>query len=138
MNTQREHFGRRDLVRRTISAVVVVALMGMIPVSASASDDAAETEDTMQVFSIDQCSNGFFCVWSGANYTGSFTQTASTTAVPTAATTWRSVWNRSPKAARVYSGTNSTGTSVCYAPGARSSSTSVLSRTIVLQSGAGC
>ncbi len=41
-----------------------------------------------------------------------------------------SVWNRSSYAARIYSGSGGTGTSVCYAPGAQSASVHVASASI--------
>lgn len=138
MNTEKTRGGQQRRALRAISAVVVVALLGMVPVTASASDDTEGTDELVQTFSVDQCSNAFFCLWTGANYTGTFLQTAATSPVSTSATTRQSVWNRTSKAVRVYSSTGTSGASVCFTPGARSASTSIVSRTIVLQSGASC
>lgn len=129
---------RRRPFWRTVSTVVVVGLLGLAPLSATASDDTQSTDELVQVMSSDQCSNYFFCLWSGSGYTGAFTQTASTVPAPVNSATARSVWNRTGKAVRVYAGTGATGNSVCYGPNARSTQIAITSRSIVVQSGTSC
>lgn len=123
---------------RAVAMITVVGLLGFAPVSASASDDVDETEVVVQLFSEAQCTSGFFCVWSSAGYAGTFSRAASTTATSTGLATGKSVWNRSGKAARVFSGTGGTGSSVCYAAGIKIASTSVPARSAALLSGSGC
>ena len=129
---------RRRPSWRTVATVVVAGLLGLTPLSATASDDMKSTDDLVQAWSSDQCSANFFCLWSGSSYTGTFTQTASTTPAPVNSTTAKSVWNRTGKAVRVYSGTGATGSSVCYGSNARSASISISSRSIVVLSGTSC
>lgn len=133
--------GRRRKLWRTVSIVIIGGLLGLTPLSATASDEpegADEITGGVQVLSLDQCSNAFFCLWSNGGYTGTFTQTASSSPAGVNATVARSVWNRTGKAVRVYSGTGGTGSSVCYAPNARSGTISITSRSIVVQSGTSC
>lgn len=135
---------RRRPFWRTVSTIVVVGLLGLTPLSATASDGTAGADETtgdvggVQVLSLEQCSNAFFCLWSGNGYTSTFTQTVSTSPVAVNSTNARSVWNRTGKAVRVYSGTGGTGTSVCYGPNARSGSISITSRSVAVQSGTSC
>lgn len=129
---------RRRPSWRAVATVVVAGLLGLTPLSATASDDMSSTDDLVQAWSSDQCSNSFFCLWSGSNYTGAFTQTVSTVPAPVNATSSQSVWNRTTRAVRVYSGAGATGSSVCYGPNARSASISIASRSIVVQSGTSC
>lgn len=120
---------------------IVGGLLGLTPLTATASDDtegADETAGGVQVLSLDQCSNGFFCLWSNSAYTGTFTQTASTSPVNLGSTVSRSVWNRTGKAVRVYAGTGGTGSSVCFNPTTRSGSISITSRSVAVQSGTFC
>lgn len=84
----------------------------------------------LEPLSFSQCLSGNVCVWSGTGYTGDFANTTSTSAVNTGVLTARSVANRSTKAARVYSGTGGTGSSVCLDPGDQSSSTSIGSQSM--------
>jgi hypothetical protein len=132
---------RRRPFWRTVSTIVVVGLLGLTPLSATASDGTAGADETtggVQVLSLEQCSNAFFCLWSGTGYTSTFTQTVSTSPVGINSTNARSVWNRTGKAVRVYSGTGGTGSSVCYGPNARSGSISITSRSVAVQSGTSC
>lgn len=132
---------RRRPFWRTVSTIVVVGLLGLTPLSATASDDTEGADETMggvQVLSVDQCSNAFFCLWSNTGYTGTFTQTAASSPASVNSATARSVWNRTGKAVRVYAGTGGTGSSVCYGPNARSGTILITSRSIVVQSGTSC
>lgn len=138
MSTMDARTVRRRFSRRAAATVMVAGLLGLTPLSATASDDTESTGELVQAMSSDQCSNSFFCLWSGSSYTGAFTQTVSTVPAPVNSTTAKSVWNRTSKAVRVYSGTGATGSSVCYGPDARSASISITSRSIVVQSGTSC
>lgn len=126
---------------RTVAMITVVGLLGFAPVSASASDEPGEVDETevvVQLFSEAQCSNGVFCVWSATSYLGTFSGASSTVASSTGFTTGRSVWNRSGRAARVFSGTGGTGSWVCYVPGAKVASISVPARSSAVLSGSSC
>ncbi len=141
MNTVRARVAGRHTSWRLVAMVVVVTLLGFAPVTASASDevgDSDETETVVQLFSEAQCTSGVFCVWSSVNYSGAFNRATSTAPVSTGFGTARSAWNRSSKAARAYSGTGGTGSWVCYGPGARVASTSVLAQSVALLSGSSC
>lgn len=84
----------------------------------------------LEPLSFSQCLSGNVCVWSGTGYTGDFANTTSTSAANTGILTARSVANRSTKAARVYSGTGGSGSSVCLNPGDQSSSLSIGSQSM--------
>ena len=118
--------------------VVVVGLLGFAPVTATASDEVGEPEGIIQLFSEAQCVSGNFCVWSATSYSGAFSRATSTSPASTGFTTGMSVWNRSSKAARIYSGTGGSGSWVCYAPSTKISSTSVPARSVALLSGSTC
>lgn len=138
MNTVKARIRGQRLSWRAVAMITVVGLLGFAPVSASASDEVDETEGVVQLFSEAQCTSGIFCIWSSASYSGTFGKASSTTATATGFTTGKSVWNRSGKAARVFSGTGGTGSSVCYAAGTKLSSTSVPARSVALLSGSSC
>lgn len=75
-------------------------------------------------FSITQCSGGKFCMWTSANYSGSFTYVTGSGVTKTLTGTVKSFWNnRGSKAARLY---NNAGTaSTCYAAGAKKASVAI-------------
>lgn len=123
---------------RAVAMITVVGLLGFAPVSASASDDVDETEVVVQLFSEAQCSSGAFCVWSADNYLGVIGKATSTASTSTGYQQARSLWNRSGRAARAYSGTGATGAWVCFDPGAKTASTWVAARSVVLLSGSRC
>ncbi|MBD8059300.1 peptidase inhibitor family I36 protein [Cellulomonas sp. JH27-2] len=85
-----------------------------------------------------QCEAGQFCVWSSAGYVGTFQSVGSTTVKATAMPVARSVWNRSGKAAAVYSGLSGSGAATCYAPGTQISATSVAAASFRLLSTSSC
>lgn len=133
--------GRRRALWRAVSIAIVGALLGLTPLAATASDENEGTDDItggVQLMSISQCGSTSFCLWSNVSYTGTFTQTTSTGPTTVNSTNSRSVLNNTTRAVRVYSGLNGTGSSVCYAPSARSGSISITSRSIVIQSGTAC
>lgn len=84
------------------------------------------------------CGSTQLCLWSGNGYTGAFWSTTSSTATNTGITIAKSVWNRSSKAARVYSGLNGTGTSTCVLPGSKSSISALASRSARLLTTSTC
>lgn len=90
-------------------------------------------------FSLSQCSASKLCMWSSANYTGSFTYVSGSGTTKTLTTTVRSFWNNRPQAARLY---NNAGTSsTCYAPGGKVASVAVAYQTpakVYLSSGVSC
>lgn len=107
-------------LRRRLS--VVVALVGALVVLGAVSAAADEVAPAVA----GDCGVSQFCLWSGAFYSGTFTETTSTTAVAVGFSPARSVWNRSSHAAVVYSGPSGTGTATCFAPGAQAGSVSVV------------
>ncbi len=138
MNTVKVRVVGRRTSWRLAAMVAVVGLLGFAPVSATASDEVGEPEGIIQLFSESQCVSGNFCVWSAASYSGTFGKATSTSPASTGFSTGMSVWNRSSKAARVYSGTGGTGSWVCYTPSTKISSTSVPARSVALLSGSTC
>lgn len=141
MNTVKARIRGQRPSWRAVAVITVVGLLGFAPVSASASDEvdhADETEAVVQLFSEAQCSSGAFCVWSEANYLGVIGKAISTASASTGYQQARSLWNRSGRAARAYSGTGATGSWACFAPGAKSASTWVSARSVVLLSGSSC
>jgi len=141
MNTVKAHVAARHTSWRLVAMVAVVTLLGFAPVTASASDEVGESDETetvVQLFSEAQCTSGAFCVWSEASYVGIYRGVASTAPVSTGFVNSKSLWNRSSRAARVYSGTGGTGSWVCYLPSTKISSTSVPARSIALLSGSSC
>ncbi|MDR2723348.1 MAG: peptidase inhibitor family I36 protein [Cellulomonadaceae bacterium] len=94
------------------------------------------TEDTVPRSST-QCATGQFCQWSTANYLGTV-YTTTVSAKDTGMATARSVWNRTSKAVRVYSGVNYSGTSVCLKVGQQTPSTSLPAKSVKILSTATC
>lgn len=123
---------------RLVAMVTVVGLLGFAPVTASASEEVGEPEEIVQLFSEAQCLSGSFCIWSATSYSGAFGRATSTAPASTGFATGMSVWNRSSKAARVYSGTGGTGSWVCYTPSTKIPSISVQARSVALLSGTTC
>lgn len=141
MNTMDGSTGRRRALWRAVSIVIVGGLLGLTPLTATASDEAEGADETtgdVQMLSISQCGARSFCLWSNSGFTGTFTQTTSPGPTAVSSTTSRSVLNKTGRAVRVFSGANGTGSSVCYAPNAQFSSVSITSRSIVVLSGTAC
>jgi len=141
MNTEKARVVGRRASWRIVAMVTVVGLLGFAPVTASASDGVGEsdgTETTVQLFSDAQCAVSTFCVWSEVSFSGVFSRATSTASVSTGFFTAKSVWNRSSRAARVYSGTGGTGSWVCYTPNMKVASTSLPARSVALLSGSSC
>jgi len=110
-----------------LTLILALALLGATPAQATQSP----TSDS-------QCGSTQLCLWSGNGYTGAFWSTTSSTATNTGITIAKSVWNRSSKAARVYSGLNGTGTSTCVLPGSKSSISALASRSARLLTTSTC
>ncbi len=105
-----------------LTALLVAVTWAVAPTSARADDDVAEP------YALSQCTSGRFCLWSGAVYTGSFFSTTSTSVVGTGnVSRAQSLWNRTGKAVRVYTGSGGSGSSTCFAPGAQAATTSLQS-----------
>ncbi|KQT96583.1 hypothetical protein ASG53_16010 [Sanguibacter sp. Leaf3] len=121
--------------------VAVVTLLGFAPVTASASDGVGESdgsEPVVQLFSEAQCTSGAFCVWSEPSFAGIYRGVASTAPLSTGFVNSKSLWNRSSRAARVYSGTGGTGSWVCYTPSMKIASLSVPARSVALLASSSC
>lgn len=70
--------------------------------------------------SIGQCDSGYFCVWSAANYTGSFQQFSATSSYRSISlSTVNSLYNRRSDRTFLYEGSTGTGSSSCYQPSAK-------------------
>ena len=123
-------------MRRTMRVVALLALAASSALVA-APGLADEPVDGAPA-SVGQCGSSQFCVWSNAAYAGTFQFVSSTTVKATGMTTARAVWNRSSKAAVVYSGTSGTGTTTCFAPGTKVSSTTAPAKSFRLLSSTSC
>lgn len=77
-------------------------------------DGSVEVELPADTFSLSECASGRFCVWSQANYTGSFRYKTGS-GVKSVGGTVGSFWNNRSSAARLYNNTSSSST--CYASG---------------------
>ena len=112
-----------------VSAIVLASALLTLGASASAAPAAAfDLDPADSITSSSQCPSSSLCLWTGASYSGTFVSTFSTAVYNTGIVTARSVRNRALTAARIYSGTNGTGTTRCYAPGATVRSTAVTAR----------
>ncbi|HEY0117756.1 MAG TPA: peptidase inhibitor family I36 protein [Cellulomonas sp.] len=119
--------GRR---RGSFAATLALVLVGLAASPVAAVEAGPESSS--------QCLASQFCLWSGAGFSSLETSTTSTTAAGVSFSRTLSVWNRSSYAARVYSGSGGTGTSVCFEPGAQVSSTSVSSASFALLTATSC
>ncbi|WP_082544127.1 peptidase inhibitor family I36 protein [Sanguibacter sp. Leaf3] len=141
MNTVKAHVAGRHTSWRLVAMVAVVTLLGFAPVTASASDGVGESdgsEPVVQLFSEAQCTSGAFCVWSEPSFAGIYRGVASTAPLSTGFVNSKSLWNRSSRAARVYSGTGGTGSWVCYTPSMKIASLSVPARSVALLASSSC
>lgn len=141
MNTVKAHVAGRHTSWRLVAMVAVATLLGFAPVTASASDGVGESdgsEPVVQLFSEAQCTSGAFCVWSEPSFAGIYRGVASTAPLSTGFVNSKSLWNRSSRAARVYSGTGGTGSWVCYTPSMKIASLSVPARSVALLASSSC
>ncbi|NKY38693.1 hypothetical protein HGA02_03885 [Cellulomonas septica] len=115
---------------RGLIAITAAALLATAGVPAVASDIAPA--------STSQCAAAAFCVWGATGYAGTFASTTSTSVSSTGISTAKSVWNRSARAAVVYSGAGGTGTAKCFAPGAMVASTTAGAASFRILSTATC
>lgn len=123
MNLSRVRAPRPSALLPLVLTLVLALTWWAAP--ATAADDASPPDDGVSVASIGQCRTGLVCVWSSANFGGTFASTGSHSWDPTNIDTARSVRNRSIFAARLFSEPDGTGSWTCIAPGAVRSSTSV-------------
>ncbi|MET0822420.1 MAG: peptidase inhibitor family I36 protein [Aeromicrobium sp.] len=101
-------------------------------------DGTVEVDVPPGTFSLGQCDSGQFCIWSLANYSGSFRYKTGS-GLKTVGGTVGSFWNNRSTVARLYSNTGASST--CYENGARKASvTSGYSSAseVNLQSGSSC
>lgn len=82
-------------------------------------DGTVEVEVPDGTFSLGQCDTGQFCIWSQANYSGSFRYKTGT-GVKTVGGAVGSFWNNRDTVARLYSNTGASST--CYESGAKKAS----------------
>ena len=116
-------------VSTRVSTIALATALLAISASTSREPAAAEELDTLEsITSSSQCPASSLCLWTAASYSGTFVNTFSTAVYNTGIVTARSVRNRALTAARIYSGTNGTGTTRCYEPGATVRSTAVTAR----------
>lgn len=84
------------------------------------------------------CPASRLCVWPASSYGGTVFSATSTTATNTAIPMARSVWNRTNRAARLYSGTGGSGSSTCIPPGTKSGSVQYASASAKVLTGSTC
>lgn len=132
MNASRKNDRTRTRLRAAGAAALLVGALLVAPASASADED-------VEPFSLGQCSANHLCLWSATGYTGAFWQTISTSVVNVSGmTTAKSLWNRSSHAARIYSGTGGSGSSVCVNPGTQTASTTIPAQSARILPGTAC
>ncbi len=140
---------------RTVLAVATIAatLMGAVETSVADespqmtqqvgnrtfySDGTVEVEIPVGTMSLNECGSGRFCVWSQANYQGSFRYRTGTGS-KTLGGTVGSFWNNRSTVARLYNNTGSSST--CYENGVKKATVSVSyssAETVSLSSSANC
>ncbi len=116
-------------------ARLLAPLVGCLLVVAPAEGAAA---DDMSPLSSSQCGSGEFCLWSAPAFQGQLMSATSGDTMSLPFATSRSVWNRTPHAARVYSGAGGTGSSVCIAPGTQWSSVQIASGSVRVLTSSQC
>lgn len=124
------------LARRAAAAFVTVVLAaglgGVLGVSAASAagstipvDDVVPvaefgTTGSVGVLSLSDCPSGSACLWASSSYAGSpwaFSAVGSVVNRPASVTSTKAMWNRSDYRVILYSGSNGTGSSACYASG---------------------
>lgn len=123
--------GIRRLSRQGLIVLAVSCLLPLSP-GAAVAVEGVEPQSTAQ------CASGRLCLWANSLFQGSFWSTASTSIANVGFSSAGSVWNRTSKAARIYSGSTGGGTSVCVAPGAQMSSAFIASGSARVLTTAGC
>jgi hypothetical protein len=106
-----------------VAAAAAGALL-LIPTSAVALDPLPITPESSS-----QCLWGRLCLWSASNYTGTVFATTYGQDV-TGMSMAQSLWNRTPNAVRIYSGTGGSGTSTCFEPDDQIASTAIWSGSV--------
>lgn len=103
-------------ITRFISRIVLVG----IAVFATALSGATAASAAPTPSSIGQCTSGYFCIWSAADYGGSFQQFSATSSYrQIALSSVNSLYNRRSDRTYLYEGSNGTGSLSCYGPGAK-------------------
>lgn len=103
-------------ITRFTSRVVLAALAFSAPAVLNASAASASPLPR----SIGQCTSGYFCIWSAADYGGSFQQFSATSSYrQITLSSVNSLYNRRADRTFLYEGANGTGLSSCYGPGAK-------------------
>ncbi|QAY68784.1 peptidase inhibitor family I36 protein [Xylanimicrobium sp. FW10M-9] len=115
-------YSKRRLHPRLPRVTAALVALGVLTVGLAAPAQAS-SPDVMPLSSA-SCLAGRFCLWSGSMYTGGFFDATGNQNV-TGVSRAMSVWNRSGRAVRVFSGAGGTGTSQCFAAGVQSASVSV-------------
>jgi hypothetical protein len=126
----------KTLLRLLAAAGLVASMMTGAASAATASDGSSEpalrigdrtyfSDGTVEVevppgtFSLGQCDSGQFCIWSLANYSGSFRYKTGS-GLKTVGGTVGSFWNNRSTVARLYSNTGASST--CYENGVKKAS----------------
>ena len=103
-------------ITRFISRVIFIA--AAIAVAAVLTGPAASAAPLSR--SISQCDSGYFCIWSGANYAGSFQQFSATSSYRTInLTTVNSLYNRRADRTYLHEATDGSEQFSCYGPGVK-------------------
>lgn len=98
-----------------LAPILAAALLGPAPPAGSTEPSGTE--------SLSQCPSGYFCVWSGTNYTGSMQQFSATGSYKQITlSTIRSLYNRRSARTYLHETSGGSGYHSCYGPGATSSS----------------
>jgi hypothetical protein len=107
------------ITSRFIGLMMAAALIG---VQGTAAPSSAQAEDQLVTMSLSQCYSGYFCVWSGTNYTGSIQRFSSTGSYRSInLSTVRSLYNRRSARTFLHEAADGTARYSCYGPGQRSS-----------------
>jgi len=105
------------ITSRFIGLMMAATLLG---VQGTASPSTAESEDQSVTMSLSQCYSGYFCIWSGTNYTGSIQRFSSTGSYRSInLSTVRSLYNRRSARTFLHEAANGSAHYSCYPPGAR-------------------
>ena len=103
-------------ITRFTSRVVLTALALSAPTMINASGASA----TPLPRTIGQCESGYFCIWSAANYSGTFQQFSATSSYrQITLSSVNSLYNRRADRTYLYEGSSGTGSSGCYGPSAK-------------------
>ena len=92
----------------------------LLGIQGTASPSSAEPEDQFVTMSLSQCYSGYFCIWSGTNYTGSIQRFSSTGSYRSInLSTVRSLYNRRSARTFLHEASDGSAHYSCYPPGAQ-------------------